>query len=392
MKTSARLARKSWIAAVLGVVALALGGAALPASAAPASAAPTSAAPTSVAPASAPPTSAASAAGDEFTWAVQPSSPQGPGGRDYFVLSATPGQEMIDYVGISNVSSKDIEFKVYATDAFTTKDGAFSLLAGDAAPTDVGLWVGFDSDRYTVPAGKRLDIPFRITVPADAAPGDHIGGVVAAVAATETSGDGSQQLTVDRRVGARIYLRVAGPALPSLKIKSIHVGYSGSLNPFGPATVTYEVTNDGNVRLEGVANVRVVGPFGTKLGEAKERQIGELLPRSSVTVTETIPNVFAAGRISAQVSLEPVDVTDSTAALKTINRASSVWAMPWLVLIVVALVAALVVFLVRRRKRGSSAGAPVVIDLADGATESTKDAAASAPTSSKAPEKPVRTS
>ncbi len=384
MKTPARFRRKGLVAALLGVAALTLGATAIPASALSGSTA-------------AAPAARASAAGDDFTWAVQPSSPQGPGGRDYFILSATPGQEMIDYVGISNLSDKPVEFKVYATDAFTTQDGAFSLLAGDSAPTDVGQWVGFDAGTYTVPAGKRLDIPFRLQVPLDASPGDHIGGIVAAVAATETSGDGSQQLTVDRRVGARIYLRVAGPAQPSLKIKSIHVGYKSSLSslsPLGVTTVTYEVTNDGNVRLAATAKVRLVGPFGIKLGNAKANEIRELLPRSSVTVTETIPNVIAAGRISAEVSLAPFDLGDSsTGTLKSVNRAGSAWAMPWLLLLALVLVAAFVVFRVRRRKNGAStAGAPPASTPAEADAESSDAASTPAPASAKTPEKPERVS
>lgn len=61
-----------------------------------------------------------------------------------------------------------------------------------------------------MPAGKRADIPFEFKVPANATPGDHIGGLVASVRQTEESADG-QRPEVERRVAARVYLRVTGP-------------------------------------------------------------------------------------------------------------------------------------------------------------------------------------
>jgi hypothetical protein len=296
----------------------------------------------------------AASADDTFKWAVQPSGPQGPGGRDYFVLNLAPGQQVVDYVGVSNFSDKPIEFRVYATDAFTTKDGAFSLLPADKPATDVGTWIGFNSDTYTVPAGKRLDIPFQLTIPADASPGDHIGGIVASVAAEETAGDGSQRITVDRRVGARMYLRVDGPAQPALKVDTISIKHSGgAFNPIsgGTTTVTYQVTNVGNVRLGANAQVRLMAPFGLQVGSTKASDIKELLPRSSMTVTETFKGVPSAGRLSAKVTLDPVALDNTpTSALKRVSRSGSVWAMPWLAILALLVIAAGVVLMLRRRK------------------------------------------
>lgn len=334
MKRQARAPRKGFTSALLCAVAMVVGLFAVPAVATAAS--------------------AAKSGDDTFKWAVQPSGPQGPGGRDYFVLNLAPGQQVVDYVGVSNFSEKPIEFRVYATDAFTTKDGAFSLLPADKPATDVGTWIGFNADTYTVPAGKRLDIPFQLTVPADASPGDHIGGVVASVAAEETAGDGSQRITVDRRVGARVYLRVDGPAQPALKVDTIAIKHSGgAFNPIsgGTTTVTYQVTNVGNVRLGANAQVRLMAPFGIQIGSTKTNEVKELLPRSSMTVTETFKGVPSAGRISAKVTLDPVALDNTPASdLKRVSRSSGVWAIPWLAILALLLLAAGTVFMLRRRK------------------------------------------
>ena len=159
------------------------------------------------------PAGAAPAADGGFRWAVQPSSKEGPTGRNYFVYDLAPGDRITDYVGISNLGTEPMTFSVYGTDAFTTDDGSFALLPASDKPTDVGSWIKFAQGRYTVQPGQRLDIPFRLTVPANATPGDHAGGVIGALAQIETDAAG-QRINVDRRIAARVYLRVAGNSTP----------------------------------------------------------------------------------------------------------------------------------------------------------------------------------
>ena len=59
-------------------------------------------------------------------------------------------------------------------------------------------------------------------------------------------------------------LRVPGALRAGLQVQSISTGFSDPLNPFGTgsATVSYTVTNTGNVRQSGTHAVKVTGPFG----------------------------------------------------------------------------------------------------------------------------------
>ena len=165
---------------------------------------------------SAPSTTGSSSAGQQVDrFSVQPSGPKGPTGRNHFIYDVAPGSTLFDYVGVTNLSDRPLTFQVYATDAFTTVDGAFSLLPANQEPTDVGSWTRVEQQSVTVKPGKRADIRFEITVPTNATPGDHIGGVIAAVRQSGVTADG-QQVQVDRRVAARVYLRVTGDVAPAL--------------------------------------------------------------------------------------------------------------------------------------------------------------------------------
>jgi len=282
-------------------------------------------------------------------WSVVPSGPEGPNGRAHFVYSLPPGGTIRDYVGISNLSDKPLTVTVYPTDAFTTIDGAFGLLAAAQTPRDVGTWITVPRHRYRIPVGKRLDLRFRVKVPADAEPGDHSGGIIASVATQEANAEG-QLVTIDRRVAARVYLRVDGAARPAAQVESVSTHYSNPAIPSGgKATVTYRLSNTGNLRVTGTAFVRITGPLGFRLGQSDEISVPELLPGSVAEFTEQVDGVFPAGRAKAEVVF--LAKTADGNELPGVRKSSSVWAMPWLLLAVVGLVVAVVVFRYVRRRR-----------------------------------------
>ncbi|MBL6276542.1 DUF916 domain-containing protein [Micromonospora fiedleri] len=271
------------------------------------------------------PTPTPSATG--FTWAVQPSGPSGPTGRSYFVHDAEPGQRIDDRVAITNLSERAMTFAVYGADAFTTTDGGFALQPASRPATDVGAWITFAERTYRVPAGEQVIVPFQITVPANATPGDHAGGVVASIAQVRSAGDGGQ-VNLDRRVAARIYLRVAGPVRPGLQVEAMRIGYDNPLNPFGtgPVVVSYRLRNTGNTRLTGTTQVRLTAPFGLRLARTEPVDVPELLPGAAITITEQITGVVPAGRLSAAVVVDPATPDQ---ILPTVRRTAGTWAVPW---------------------------------------------------------------
>jgi len=283
----------------------------------------------------------------DFSWSVQPSGPAGPTGRDYFTYTASPGQQIRDTVGITNRSDRRLTFRLYATDAFNTEDGSFALLTADRQPSDVGTWISLAKSTLTVKPGRRVDVPFTLKVPANATPGDHSGGILAAVTEQETTADG-QRLNVDRRVAARVYLRVDGPISSSLQVDRISADHSGPVLGRRTVKVTYRVRNTGNVRLAGDARVYVRGPLDWPQGTPAEREIPELLPGSSYTFTDTVSGVLPAVRMQAAVRLTPSDpgqVSPSRPSLTT--RTTGLWMVPWAGL---GIAAVLLLLLVRRRR------------------------------------------
>lgn len=249
---------------------------------------------------------------------------------------------------MTNLSDQPLTVDLYPTDAFTAVDGGFALLPRSQAPDGVGSWIKLPTRQLRVPVGKRADLPFQLRVPDGAAPGDHIGGIIASATEAQTDQHG-QRVDVERRIAARVYLRVAGPLTPLAEIGDVRVDYDNPLVPFRGAevAVTYRLVNRGNTRLGGKARIQVTGPLGVRLGNSEVIDIPELLPDSEVELHGTLPGVFPAGRLTATVSVNPQAGPNTLPAL---TGSASVPAVPWLLLGgLLLVVGALVAWVWRRR-------------------------------------------
>ncbi|MFF3678095.1 WxL protein peptidoglycan domain-containing protein [Streptomyces sp. NPDC002120] len=304
------------------------------------------------------PAGAASAA-DNGTWGVFPTPAAGAAMTDraYFFHQGTAGTTLGDSVTILNSSDKDLTFQVFATDAMNTPaGGAFALLPVESRPKDVGAWVALPPEAagtVTVPAKGRKDIPFTVKVPADATPGDHVGGIVALNTAVEgVQQDGKVQVGVKRSVGARLYFRVPGPLTPGLSVEDVRISRSAPLLPWirnARATVSYALVNRGNVVVEPKVTVSAEGLFGRRVLDRPARELKlTLLPGQRVELTEPWPDApqsdWVTVRITAGASAHPDLVSRSE---------TDFVAVPWpaVGLFLVVAGAGVTLWVLRRRRR-----------------------------------------
>ncbi len=174
--------------AVIGLAGIAIVAATLAVQSAPALAAPTSPSPAAPAPASGP-----TGNSNPVTWSVQPATAKKPDTRPtYSYTNYRPGSTHEDYVAIDNFSTTPQTFAVYASDAFNTAGGGFDLLAAAEKPKDVGSWVRFAKSSVRVPARSSVIVPFTVTIPDNATPGFHVGGVVASLSVPGVDSKGNQ--------------------------------------------------------------------------------------------------------------------------------------------------------------------------------------------------------
>ena len=193
------------------------------------------------------------------TWSVRPGDQGGEDGRSWVEWEADAGDELTEHMVVTNHGDAEVDFQLSAADGYFTDTGRFNMLPSDEESVAAGTWIDVPKS-VTVPAGAAEIVPFTVTVPDKATPGDHAAGVAASIRST---GEGT--VGVESRVGFRVMTRVAGDLQPQLALSASGT-YSGEVNPFssGAVDVAYEVENTGNTLLRAQPEVVLTGPFGIR--------------------------------------------------------------------------------------------------------------------------------
>jgi len=298
---------------------------------------------------------AATAADDDVTWTVRTASNDFGAERSSFNYTVNPGGKVEDALVVTNHGAAALDLGVYAADGFTTDSGQFDLVVAGAESAAVGAWTELDADKIVVNPGQSVEVPFTLTIPKNATPGDYAGGVVTSL--TEPSAESG--INVDRRLGIKMSLRVGGELAPSLAIEDMRVDWAGGLNPLsgGDATVSYTIHNTGNAVLSAQQAASISGPFGllsTPAGSIESPP--QLLPGETWDVTVPIRNVAATLWVTASATVTPivVDAAGSTTPLTTVAASATGPAVPWMLLLLLIVVAALVFLALRLRKRNAA--------------------------------------
>ena len=195
------------------------------------------------------------------TWTVEAG-----GGRAYVYLEGVPGTVLEDKVSLTNPGAKPLTVRLRPADAYNSRSGALAV-RGARTSTGAGTWITLASTTLTVPPRTRAEIPFSVTVPAGALPGDHPGAIMAA-------SDG-------RESGVRIHLRVSGPTLAAFTVEDVRI-FAGAIH--------YTLVNRGNTVLTPRVAFRVDGLFGQALRRAPRSLPVELLPAQRVGLAEKWPD------------------------------------------------------------------------------------------------------
>lgn len=282
------------------------------------------------------------------------------GGTDpFFSYVSAPGGVYLDKVGLFNFGTAPITLTVYPADLSNTGDGSISASLQKDKLADAGSWIQLSKPvvTVTVPAATSKGpgaaaLPFRVTVPTAISPGDHTGAIVASLRTLGKNPQG-QNIYLDQRIGARVYIRLAGDVRPELTVTQVAADYAGSLNPFsrGTAVVTYRVTNTGNVRLGARQTVTVKGVVGPEVSSEPLEDIKVLLPGGSATVTTRVTGIAPLGLMTATVAIDPVvPEASDVAPPETVVGTARFWAVPWLLLALLLLVGLAAAWWMRRRR------------------------------------------
>ncbi|NXY98068.1 hypothetical protein HYE82_27580 [Streptomyces sp. BR123] len=277
---------------------------------------------------------------DEPDWTAAPAAGGAGSARPAFYLAGVPGTVLEDRLALDNPSGRERTLTLRGADAQDTADGGFTVRPA-ADPAGGGSWISFGTAATVrIPARTRAVVPFTVTLPPAALPGDHPAAVVAAEAA-------------GREAGVRVHLRVGGPALAALTVEDVSVRGRGTR-----AEVGYTLVNRGNVPLAPGLSLRAEGLFGAVPGRPHRALPVELLPGQRVRLSEPWPGA---------PRLDDVDLTLTVTApgAAPASARASARLVPWgtaarsgAVLLALGGAALAALPLVRSRRRRARRGPP----------------------------------
>ncbi len=299
-------------------------------------------------------------AADNGSWSIFPTQKKGADPRSAFLFELAAGQQVSDSVTIKNQSDGPLTLHLYPADAFNAAGGGgFALRQQDEENTGVGSWVTVSKSEVRLRSGQEVDVPFTMTVPSNATPGDHAGGIVALNAEVDGTqeADGGVTVGIRRAVGTRIYTRVQGPLNPSLTITSLTAEMTDKGQvPFvttGTATVTYTILNSGNLRISADQALRVTGLFGREVAAPELAGAPEILPGQQITLVQQVTGLPTLDVLSFRLDL--------TSPEASAGADTTVWVIPWLFvigLLVLILVILAIRWWLRRRADRTPTAAP----------------------------------
>lgn len=246
---------------------------------------------------------------------------------DFFHLSLSPGAATDAVAIVTNHTGEDKTLRIYPVDGQSSPQGTFAFADETDRREGVGSWVQLDMDEIVVPANSDLAVPFRLSVPEGAVPGDYAGGLIieSPPVEGETSvleGGTAVRLDIIQRQGLRIYLDVAGTAVTTLEHGELTWEQAD-----GAVTFSIPVTNTGNTILQPQATLDISSTIGvnTKLAfDAPESVLpgGTYVMQAIITDPPLIQLGTAVATIDSEAGTERVEVNFSYA--------------PWLLIAIVA--------------------------------------------------------
>lgn len=292
-----------------------------------------------------------------------------------------PGETLTRTLTLNNYSGEDQTFYLFVRDITGTRAGGVPVFAPDDQERtgyELSSWVTLEQTSIDVPAEGSGQVDIAITVPENASPGSHFGGVFVSVDPPELRESGA---AVGYQVANIITLLVSGEATESASIRQFSTGQY----VYGASTVDFQVRieNSGNVLVRPTGPLEIKNMFGTEVGKLtfNENRSG-VFPGSQRTFDITWEYAGTGfGRYEAIVS----PIYGTAGKNQTMSSTVTFWILPMNIILPAAGVLALILLVTyvaiklyvrravaelsgrrvgrRRRKQRSSATLAIVISL-----------------------------
>jgi hypothetical protein len=191
---------------------------------------------------------------------------ENPRSESIFIHTLGPGSIISEGVRVINNTDETKNIRIYSVDSEIASGGKFACSQFSAQKTSVGSWIAIEDAIVSLESKTNTVVPFQITVPESASPGEHNGCIV--IEELETSESQKTGINLRFRTGIRVAITVPGEIKQevvflglSIDKKKIPASYKSSL------LVKPRLMNVGNVSVDTRVVVAVKSPFGRLIEE-----------------------------------------------------------------------------------------------------------------------------
>lgn len=216
--------------------------------------------------------------------------------QTFFELKLKPGEVFNGQILVSNASEDFVRLKVDSVDGLTGQTSG-TVYANRTDPrAETSRWIRPKKRALRLDGGGSRTLRFRLRVPDDARPGDHV-GAVAFQRILNPKKEGNFSVRQVLRVAVAIQIRVEGPAEPRLEIGKL------SLKALGGTQIPslgIELKNTGQLLCRPALTVDLV-QGDTALGQVS-KQLDTILAGDTIDFPLPWPRPLEAGTYRATVA------------------------------------------------------------------------------------------
>lgn len=244
--------------------------------------------------------------------------PSNPRSKSIFVKTIEPGKSIEDEVEIINGSNETKTILIYATDSIASSDGAFACAQSNDPVSNTGRWLDIRTPTVTVPAGGSTIVPFTITAPNNAEPGEHNACIIIQEQKEQRIQGG---IGLSFRTGIRVALLIPGEIKKELLPLGLTVTTASD-----KVVLTPQVKNIGTVSVDATIHTSLATIFSTTI--ASKDNVFPVLRDQLTKWNIELDSPFWGGLYRASFSIEYdenntlIGTLAETSQLKTVQGQS----------------------------------------------------------------------
>lgn len=233
-----------------------------------------------------------------------------------------PGDTFNFTLTVTNISPVEKKFFLLTQDITGLDERGVPQFSkeGEVSQYELSQWITLPVDSVVLAPGEVRSIPFVITVPLDAAPGSHFGGVFLDAETPKLRTTGA---AIGIKVGSIISLKISGEVIEEVRLRE----FSSNKVVYNEPVVSFEVKaeNMGNTLSRPHGLIEVANMMGTQVASVRVNEKGSpIFPGGDkIYSADWTSDRFSFGRYQAVVSMVYGDDGRTT-----ITAATSFWVLP----------------------------------------------------------------